>query len=110
MSPVYSYRHGPAGSAGPPCPAGDEFDWTQPAVDWPLTSCPHCGGPVERQIEAAAIRPRKFDCELKDLGFTKLVRVDDGIFENVTRRPGDAKYIDRRRPETFPGLEKTVKD
>jgi len=65
---------------------------------------------VERQLAAAAIRPRKFNCELKDLGFTKLVRVDDGVFENVTRRPGEEKYVDRRRPETFPALGKTIKD
>ena len=110
MSPVYSYRHGSADRGESDCPAGDEFEWTQPAVDWPLTRCPHCGGPVERQLEAAAIRPRQFNCELKDQGFTKLVRVDDGIFENVTRRPGEAKYIDRRRPETFSGLDKIIKD
>jgi predicted nucleic acid-binding Zn ribbon protein len=110
VSPVYSYRHDPGGAEAALCPAGEEFEWTQPAADLPLTRCPHCGVPVERCIEAAAIRPRKFDCELKDMGFTKLVRVDDGVFENVTRRPGEAKYIDRRRPETFPDLNKTVKD
>jgi hypothetical protein len=64
--------------------------------DWPLTRCPQCGGPVERQLAAASIQTRKFDCELKDLGFTKLVRVDEGIFENVTRRPGEDKIIDRQ--------------
>lgn len=53
---------------------------------------------------------QKFNCELKDMGFTKLVRVDDGVFENVTRRHGEDKYVDRRRPETFPNLNKTVKD
>jgi len=110
LSPVYSYRHVSPGREEASCPAGGEFEWTQPAADWPLTRCPHCGGPVERQLEAAAIRPRKFNCELKDRGFTKLVRVDDGIFENVTRRPGEAKYVDRRRPETWPGLDKTIED
>jgi len=110
MSPVYSYKHGE--TPGPPgrCPLGDEFEWTQPAADWPLNRCPHCGVPVERLMAAAAIRPRKFNCELKDMGFTKLVRVDDGIFENLTRRPGEDKYVDRRRPETFPNLKKTIND
>lgn len=108
MPPVYSYSHleDPAGG----CPAGPEFEWEQVARDLPLTTCPHCGAKVERGLTAATIRPRKFNCELKDLGFTKLVRVDDGLFENVTRRPGEEKYIDRRRPETFPDLSKTVKD
>jgi predicted nucleic acid-binding Zn ribbon protein len=108
MSPVYSYCH--TGADPDQCPAGAEFDWEQTASDWPLSRCPHCGAPVTRAVTAALIRSRKFTCELKDMGFTKLVRVDDGIFENVTRRPGDEKYVDRRRPETFPDLNRTVKD
>ena len=109
MSPLYCYRHLEDDHKAA-CPAGGEFDWDQPAADLPLARCPHCGGPVERQLAAAHLRPRKFNCELKDLGFTKLVRVDDGVFENVTRRHGEDKYIDRRRPETFPDLHKTIKD
>jgi hypothetical protein len=61
-------------------------------------------------MSAPAVKTKRFDAELRDKGFTKLVRVDDGIFENRTRRDGEAKYVDRRRPETFPRLEKTVKD
>lgn len=109
MSPVYCYHHlgeDPADS----CPAGGDFEWDQVACDLPLTICPHCGAPVERALSAASIRTKKFNCELKDMGFTKLKRVDDGVFENLTRRHGEEKYIDRRKPETFPDLSKTVKD
>ncbi|MDR2946047.1 MAG: zinc ribbon domain-containing protein [Candidatus Adiutrix sp.] len=109
MSPVYCYCHASEELAGS-CPAGPEFEWEQVAGDLPLSRCPHCGGPVERMLSASSIRTRKFNCELRDLGFTKLVRVDDGLFENVTRRHGDEKYVDRRRPETFPDLKKTVAD
>lgn len=109
VAPVYSYHHLDQEKAAG-CPAGIEFDWEQPARDLPLSRCPHCGGPVERALCPAGIRSKKFNCELRDLGFTKLVRVDNGIFENVTRRHGEEKYIDRRRPETFPDLSKTVKD
>ena len=109
MSPVYCYCHTNEEQAGA-CPAGPEFEWDQVAGDLPLSRCPHCGKPVERALSASSIRTRKFNCELKDMGFTKLVRVDDGIFENVTRRPGEEKYVDRRRPETFPDLKKTVTD
>jgi hypothetical protein len=56
------------------------------------------------------LKIKKFDCELKDQGFTKLVRVDEGLFENRTRRAGEPKYVDRHNPETFPILEKTIKD
>jgi hypothetical protein len=65
---------------------------------------------VTRLLSAALVKIKPFDSELRDKGFTKLVRVDDGLFENRTRRDGEAKYVDRRRPETFPVLEKTVKD
>ena len=108
MSPFYSYRH--AGDEKGACPAGAEFEWDQPAADLPLARCPHCGGRVEKLLTAPGYRPRKFNCELKDMGFTKLVRVDEGVFENVTRRPGEARYVDRRRPETLPHLGKTIKD
>ncbi|UQZ90039.1 transcriptional regulator [Deltaproteobacteria bacterium Smac51] len=109
MAPVYSYHHIDEVSAGS-CPAGSEFDFEQPSMDLPLGRCPYCGKPVERSVGAASIRTRKFDCELKDMGFTKLVRVDEGIFENKTRRHGEDKYVDRRDPATFPNLKKTVKD
>ncbi len=109
MPPVYCYHHADD-DQGQACPAGSEFEWEQVSADLPLSCCPHCGGQVERDLGAASIRTKKFNCELKDLGFTKLVRVDDGVFENVTRRHGEDKYVDRRRPETFPNLNKTVKD
>lgn len=107
--PYYNYSHVDE-NEGAACRTGGDFDWDQPSMDIPLKRCPYCGGGVERNLAAARIKKRKFNCELRDLGFTKLVRVDDGIFENVTRRHGEEKYIDRRNPETFPDLSKTVKD
>lgn len=107
MSPVYAYHHLEEFSS---CPTGGDFEWEQMSRDLPLSRCPHCGRPVERDLAPAAIKTKKFNCELRDMGFTKLVRVDDGLFENVTRRHGEDKYVDRRRPETFPDLSKTVKD
>jgi hypothetical protein len=76
----------------------------------PLTVCPWCGRPVFRVVGTPSIKSRLLDSELRDKGFTKLVRVDDGLYENVTRRQGEARYVDRRRPETLPKLEKTVGD
>ena len=78
--------------------------------DWALTKCPTCGGPVRKLMTAAHIKKRRTDSELRDLGFTKLVRKDDGIFENVTVREGESRIVDRRRPETFPHLHKTIED
>jgi hypothetical protein len=105
--PVYTYEHE---SESPQCPLPHEFEWGQPARDWPLTVCPHCGVPVSRLIQPAHIKRRLLNSELRDKGFTKLVRVDDGVFENVTRRGGEPKFVDRRDPATFPVLEKTIKD
>ncbi|MDR2367376.1 MAG: zinc ribbon domain-containing protein [Deltaproteobacteria bacterium] len=105
--PFYSYAHV---TENPDCERSPEFEIDQPARDLPLTVCPWCGTPVERLLGTPGIKKRLFDCELRDRGFTKLVRVDDGLFENKTRRPGEEKYVDRRKPETFPKLEKTVRD
>jgi hypothetical protein len=105
--PIYTYEHV---KENPLCQKDHQFEWEQVARDWPLTVCPWCGCPVERVLSAPHIKKRLFDSELRDKGFTKLVRVDDGLFEHVTRRDGEPKYVDRRRPETFPILEKTIKD
>jgi hypothetical protein len=44
------------------------------------------------------------------MGFTKLVRRDDGVYENVTARDGDSRYMLRDKPETMPNLKKTIRD
>jgi hypothetical protein len=56
------------------------------------------------------ISSAKTNSELRDLGFTKLVRRDDGVYENVTRREGESRYMERDKPETMPDLNKTIKD
>ncbi|MEW6267316.1 MAG: FmdB family zinc ribbon protein [Thermodesulfobacteriota bacterium] len=103
--PIYEYEH-----LETPCALGRIFEVEQVIRDWPLTKCPDCGGPVRRLLQAAYIKKKKTNAELRDLGFTKLVRVDDGIFENVTAREGESRIVDRRNPETFPHLEKIIKD
>jgi predicted nucleic acid-binding Zn ribbon protein len=105
--PIYSYKHLDENSD---CKKAPYFEWEQVVRDLPLTVCPFCGEPVERVLSAPLIKKKESNAELRDKGFTKLVRVDDGIFENVTRRPGEEKYVDRRNPETFPKFEKTIKD
>ncbi|MDR2443932.1 MAG: zinc ribbon domain-containing protein [Deltaproteobacteria bacterium] len=105
--PIYTYRHS---QENPDCQHSPNFDFEQVARDLPLTVCPWCGKPVVREISAPLVKVKNFDCELRDKGFTKLVRVDDGIYENKTRRAGEEKYVDRRRPETLPRFEKTIED
>ncbi|THB68173.1 MAG: zinc ribbon domain-containing protein [Desulfovibrio sp.] len=77
--PLYEYEH-----METPCDLGQVFEISQPLADEPLTACPKCGGPVRKLLSA----PRSFsthtNAELRDAGFSKLVRRDKGVYENVT--------------------------
>jgi putative FmdB family regulatory protein len=103
--PVYEYEHKSA-----PCKIGGIFEVTQSIDDKALTQCPECGQPVRKLISMVGISVPKTNSELKDLGFTKLVKRDDGVYENVTARNDDARYMERGKPETMPDLSKTIKD
>ena len=103
--PVYEYEH-----LDKPCRLKKQFEVVQPMADKPLTRCPECGGKVKKLISSANISTPKSNSELRDLGFTKLVRRDDGVYENVTARGGDKKMVLRDKPDTLPDLKKTIKD
>ena len=64
------------------------FELRQSMHDPPLSKCPKCGGPVERIISRCAVNTRSeksmlSDRNLKEKGFKKLVRQDDGSYRNV---------------------------
>ena len=103
--PVYEYEH-----LGDPCGLGRVFEVTQPMADEPLTRCPQCNGKVKKLLSLASINTPKTNAELRDLGFTKLVKRDDGVYENVTRRGGESRYMEKGKPETMPNLSKTISD
>ena len=103
--PVYEYEH-----TGKACQLGRRFEFRQPIADAPLQKCPHCGRPVRKVISLVGISAPKTNSELRDLGFTKLVRRDNGVYENVTARDKDSRYMVRGKPETLPDLSKTIKD
>ena len=89
---------------------GKIFDLPQSLTDAPAKICPNCGGPVQKIVSKMNISCPKSNRELRDLGFTKLVKRDDGVYENVTARDGDRRYMERGRPETIPNLTKTIGD
>ncbi len=60
--------------------------------------------PVEKVIYAPALGFPRGDSELKSKGFTKLVRRDDGVYENVTARDGQSKVVHRDDPGSVAGL------
>lgn len=103
--PVYEYEH-----LEKSCCLGKVFEQTQSIHDKSLTRCPECSGPLRKIISHTSISVPKTNGELRDLGFTKLVKRDDGVYENVTTRDGDSKYMVRGKPETIPNIKKIIRD
>ncbi len=103
--PVYEYEHEKEG-----CRRGMKFEMTQPMSAPHLEVCPDCGGPVRRIISLVAINTPKTNTDLKGMGFTKLVKRDDGIYENVTATGKESRIWDKRKPETMPDLKSKIGD
>jgi hypothetical protein len=68
--------------------------------------------PVERVIHAPALAFPRGDAALKGMGFTKLVRRDDGVYENVTAAGGEPKVVSSDDPGSISklGLAKKLGD
>jgi hypothetical protein len=103
--PLYEYEHVEA-----PCSLGKVFDFKQSINDKPLAQCPQCSGAVKKNISRINISCPRTNSELRDLGFTKLVKRDDCVYENVTARGRDSRYMVKGKPETIPDLSKTISD
>lgn len=98
--PVYEYEH-----IGEGCGIGRGFEVEQPIKDEALTACPECGRPVKRMISRVFVNTPKTDSELKSMGFTKLVKRDSGVYENVTALGKESRYMESDKPETMPDLK-----
>ena len=103
--PVYEYEHTEYS-----CATGRIFEVTQSLEERPLSKCPQCCQPIKKLISLVGVSSPKTNSELRDLGFTKLVKRDDGIYENVTARKGDSRYMERGKPETVPNVAKITTD
>ena len=103
--PIYEFEHDET-----PCSLGKVFDFKQSIDDEPLSQCPQCSGKVKKIVSRINISCPKSNSELRDLGFTKLVKRDDGVYENVTARGNDSRYMMRGKNETIPDLSKTISD
>ena len=53
-----------------------------------------------------AVSTPRTNSDLKGMGFTKLVRRDKGVYENVTARPGESRIWDSTRPESAPDVRR----
>lgn len=68
------------------------------------------GSAVRRLVSAPGLAFPKTNSELKNLGFTKLVRREKGVYENVTASGGDARYMNADDPSSVPNLKKKIRD
>ncbi|HTL54009.1 MAG TPA: zinc ribbon domain-containing protein [Planctomycetota bacterium] len=76
--PIYEYEH--LKNHGTTCEP--VFELMQAMSDPSLTVCPTCGKPVRRIISLSTGKVNKFSkTNLKEKGFTKLVRRDKGVYE-----------------------------
>ena len=102
--PIYEYEH-----IEESCELGSIFEVQQSISDPKLELCPKCGRPVKRLISKTYVSTPATDSELKDKGFTKLVRRDKGVYENVTATDKESRYFRADKPETRPDLKKGKK-
>jgi len=103
--PIYDYEH-----AGRACNLGKVFEIEQSMKEDPLKKCPCCGRKVKRLISRVFISTPTTDSEYKNMGFTKLVRKDTGVYENVTALDHESRYFEADKPETMPDLKKRISD
>ena len=65
---------------------------------------------VQKLISSVQISTPTGDSRLKELGFTKLVRKDKGVYENVTASGSEKKIVKADDPTSMPNLKKKIKD
>ncbi len=106
--PLYEYQARPDETGCDYCSEG--FSILQSMKEDSLAACPRCGSAVQRLIFPVGVATPKTNSELKNLGFTKLVKRDDGVYENVTRNHGENKYMERDKPDTIPNLKGKITD
>jgi putative FmdB family regulatory protein len=106
--PFYEYQVREGHEGCDTCRHG--FEKWQKMKDDSLTACPDCGAPIQRLLFAQSIATPKTPSELKNLGFTKLVKREEGVYENVTRTGDEAKFMLRDKPETVPDIKRKISD
>jgi hypothetical protein len=65
---------------------------------------------VEKLMPLPGISVPTGDTKYKEMGFTKLVKRDQGVYENVTATDGESRYMKANDPSTMPHLHKKISD
>ena len=66
--------------------------------------------PVKKLIRAPNIAFPTGNAELKNHGFTKLVKRDNGVYENVTAVDSEKRYMNAGESSSIPHLHKKIQD
>jgi len=66
--------------------------------------------PVRKVITPSVISIPVSNTKLKEVGFTKLVKRDKGVFENVTALDHEKRYMKAGDPSSIPDLKKRIED
>lgn len=67
--------------------------------------------PVRIQIsKPPGVSVPHFNSELRNVGFTKLEKRDDGVYENVTATDKESRYMKRGDASTLPDIKSKISD
>jgi len=66
--------------------------------------------PVRRMVSSPNLAFPKTNSELKNMGFTKLVKKENGVYENVTRDGQESRYVRGDDPSTMPNFKGKIGD
>ncbi len=66
--------------------------------------------PIERMISRVLVQSPKGNSDLKSMGFTKLVRRDKGVYENVTAQDGEKRYMVADDASSTPNFTDKITD
>ncbi|NER38261.1 MAG: zinc ribbon domain-containing protein [Oscillatoria sp. SIO1A7] len=66
--------------------------------------------PVRRLISAPSVMVPTSNTDYKSLGFSKLVKRDEGVYENVTATDGESKIVTPGDRSTYPDFKKKISD
>ncbi len=75
----------------------------------PLGETP-ADAPVERILYPVGLAMPAGNAKLKELGFTKLVRREKGVYENVTAAEGEKKFMRADDASSVPNFSDRIRD
>ena len=66
--------------------------------------------PIERLIFPAGVSTPATNSKLKEMGFTKLVKRDNGVYENVTASGDEKRYMRAGDSSSLPNFTNKIQD